>query len=81
MKKTFSHGVQAQGSFTHGKCFDTGTTGTATDPFQNTLVNPMFFSREARYGPCDYDVRNLFVGNFYGSFLSQRSVEALGKPF
>lgn len=64
VKKTFSRGFQAQGSFTHGKCFDTGTTGTATDPFQNTLVNPMFFSREARYGPCDYDVRNILVGNF-----------------
>jgi hypothetical protein len=64
VRKTFTHGVQAQGSYTHGKCFDTGTTGTATDPFQNTLQNPMFFSREARYGPCDYDVRNLFVGNF-----------------
>jgi hypothetical protein len=64
IKKSFSHGFQAQGSFTHGKCFDTGTTGTATDPFQNTLQNPMFFSRQARYGPCDYDLRNLFVGNY-----------------
>jgi len=64
VKKTFSHGFQVQGSFTHGKCFDTGTTGTATDPFANTLVDPMFFSREARYGPCDYDVRNLVVANY-----------------
>lgn len=64
LKKTFGNGFQAQASFTHGKCFDTGTTGTATDPFANTLVNPMFFSREARYGPCDYDMRNLLVGNF-----------------
>jgi hypothetical protein len=24
----------------------------------------MFFSREARYGPCDYDMRNLLVMNF-----------------
>lgn len=64
IKKSFSNSFQAQGSFTHGKCFDTGTTGTATDPFANTLVNPMFFSREARYGPCDYDVRNLFVANY-----------------
>src|SRR5579862_1524579 len=64
LKKTFSKTFEAQGSFTHGKCFDTGTTGTATDPFANTLVNPMFFSREARYGPCDYDMRNLLVMNF-----------------
>jgi hypothetical protein len=64
IKKTFSRGFEAQGSFTHGKCFDTGTTGTATDPFANTLVNPMFFSREARYGPCDYDLRNLLVMNY-----------------
>lgn len=65
VKKSFSNGFQAQGSYTHGKCYDTGTTGTATDPFSNTLQNPMFFSREARYGPCDYDMRNLLVLNFY----------------
>ena len=64
IKKNFSNSFQAQGSYTYGKCFDTGTTGPATDPFANTLVNPMFFSREARYGPCDYDMRNLLVMNF-----------------
>jgi hypothetical protein len=64
VKKAFSHGFQVQGSFTHGRCFDTGTTGTATNPFANTLPNPMFFSREARFGPCDYDVRNLVVANY-----------------
>jgi hypothetical protein len=62
--KKFSHGFQAQGSFTHGKCFDTATVGPATAPFENTVRNPLFFAKGLRYGPCDYDVRNLFVGNY-----------------
>ena len=64
LTKKFSHGFQAQGSYTHGRCFDTGTTGTATGPFDNSLRNPMFFNKADRNGPCDYDVRDIFVGNY-----------------
>jgi hypothetical protein len=62
--KKFSHGFQAQGSFAHSKCNDTGTLGPSTGSFNNSVQNPMFFNRDNRDGACDFDVRNSFVGNY-----------------
>jgi hypothetical protein len=62
--KRFSHNFQAQGSYTYSKCLDTGSTGPATSPFDNTVADPPFFIPQARNGACDFDVRQNFVGNY-----------------
>ncbi len=62
--KKFSHSFQAQGSFVHSKCDDTGTLGPATGSFNNSVQNPIFFDPANRNGACDFDVRNSFVGNY-----------------
>ena len=64
LKKTLSHGVQAQGSYTYGKCFDTGSSPIAGDTYLNSIATPLLLVRAARAGPCDYDIHQVFVGNF-----------------
>lgn len=62
--KKFSHSFQAQASFVHSKCNDTGTLGPSTGSFNNSVQNPMFFNSANRNGACDFDVRNSFVANY-----------------
>jgi hypothetical protein len=62
--KKMGHGVQAQGSYTWGKCIDTSSNSTAADTYTNTLRDPPFFDLQARRGLCDYNVAHVFVGNF-----------------
>jgi len=62
--KKFSHGFQAQASYTYSKCFDNGTIGPATSTFDNSVSSPMYFNPADKNGLCDYDVRDAFVGNY-----------------
>ena len=64
LKKSFSHGVQAQGSYTYGRCYDKGSSPIAGDTFLNSIAVPLLLVPSARYGPCDYDIRQAFIGNF-----------------
>ena len=62
--KKMSHGVQAQLSYTWGKCFDQGSGAQLGDPFQNSLSTFLFFSPILREGLCDYNVTHTLVGNY-----------------
>ncbi len=62
--KKMSHGVQAQLSYTWGKCFDQGSGAQLGDPFQNSLSTFLFFSPLLREGVCDYNVTHTLVGNY-----------------
>jgi hypothetical protein len=62
--KKFSHGFQAQASYTYSKCFDNGTIGPATSTFDNSVSSPMYFNPADKNGLCDYDVRDAFIGNY-----------------
>ena len=64
VKKSMKHGIQAQASYTWGKCLDAGTTGSQSDPFQNSLtfLNP--FVPQSRRGPCDFQISQNFVVNY-----------------
>jgi hypothetical protein len=62
--KRMSHGFQAQGSYTWGKCIDTGSGGLLGDPYANSLSSLMFFNRQGRRGLCDFNVAHNLVLNY-----------------
>jgi hypothetical protein len=63
--KRMSHGLQAQGSYTWGKCIDDSSSGTIGDPFQNSFTTTMFFLRGAsRRGLCDFNIAHNLVANY-----------------
>jgi len=62
--KRMSHGFQAQGSYTWGKCIDMGSGSLLGDPYKNSLSSLMFFNRQSRRGLCDFNVAHNFVLNY-----------------
>ncbi|MFY9531033.1 MAG: TonB-dependent receptor [Candidatus Acidiferrales bacterium] len=62
--KRMSHGFQAQGSYTWGKCIDNGSGGHIGDPYKNSLSSLIFFSRQSTHGPCDFQITHNFVLNY-----------------
>jgi hypothetical protein len=63
MVKNMSHGIQAQGSYTWGRCVDMGSGGLLGDPYGNSLSSLMFFNRQSRDGLCDFNISHNFVMN------------------
>jgi hypothetical protein len=64
LTKRMSHGLQASGSFTWGKCMDDTSSGLIGDPFQNSFTTTMWFLPASRRGPCDFNISKNFVANF-----------------
>jgi hypothetical protein len=64
LNKKMSHGIQAQGSYTWGKCLDNGTTGPVTDPFLNSIATLSPFVPGSRRGVCDFQISQNFVLNY-----------------
>jgi len=56
------HGVQAQAAYTYGKCYDDGSGAQLGDPYLNSLASLMFFDKQHRHGPCEFDIRDAAVG-------------------
>jgi hypothetical protein len=75
--KRMSHGVQAQGSYTWGKCIDNGSGGHIGDPYKNSLSSLIFFDRQSRHGPCDFQITHNFVGNFVWDVPYPKSSSAI----
>ncbi len=62
LSKKFSHGFQAQGSFTWGKNIDTGSATSIPDPYTNSLAGNFWFCVTCRRGLSDFDVaKNLTI--------------------
>jgi hypothetical protein len=75
--KKFSHGFQAQGSYTWGKNIDTGSAAGIADPYTNSLAGIFWFC--CQRGLADYNVaQNLTINyiwdvptpNNWGSIVS-----------
>jgi hypothetical protein len=75
--KSFSHGLQAQASYTWGKCIDSGSNGDIGDPYQNSPSSLIFFAPGSRNGLCDFNVGQNFVGNFIWDVPSPKSSSAI----
>lgn len=66
LKLQTPHGLQAQASYTYSKCLDDGSGGQIGDPFQNSLSSLIFFDKQHKHGPCDFDIRhNLAINYIY----------------
>ncbi len=63
LKKTLSHGIQFQGSYTWSHCIDTGSNNFFGDTYQNSVDSLFFFDMRQRNGNCDFDIRHNFVFN------------------
>jgi outer membrane receptor protein involved in Fe transport len=61
--KKFSHGVQAQASYTFAKGIDTGSATAIGDPFTNSIASPFNFW-PGRRGLSDYNIAHTFVLNY-----------------
>ncbi|MFZ0882854.1 MAG: TonB-dependent receptor [Candidatus Acidiferrales bacterium] len=61
--KRFSHGFQAQVSYTWGKGLDTGSAATIGDDFENSISSPYFFW-QGRKGLTDFNVAQTLVVNY-----------------
>src|SRR5258708_2653208 len=79
--KRMSHGIQAQGSYTWGKCIDNGSGGHIGDPYKNSLSSLIFFDRQSRHGPCDFQITHNFVGNFVWDVPGPKSASEVLSAF
>jgi hypothetical protein len=77
LSKRMGHGLQAQASYTWGKCIDAGSNGNIGDPYQNSPSSLIFFAPGSRHGLCDFNVGQNFVGNFIWDVPSPKSPSAL----
>jgi len=63
--KKMSHGVQAQASYTWGKCIDAGSSGgPVSDMYLNALPSAQLFDPRARRGPCDFNLSQVLGVNY-----------------
>lgn len=59
-------GFQSQASFTWGRCFSDGDGAQLGDPFLTSVPSLIFFDKQERHGPCDFDIRrNLSINSLY----------------
>jgi hypothetical protein len=64
VKRTMSHGLQGQLSYTFSKCRDTSSAPVTGDTYVNSIAVPLLLSKPYRLGACDFDVRHVAVGTF-----------------
>ena len=60
------HGLQTQAAFTWGRCFSEGDGAQLGDPFLTSVPSLIFFDKQQRHGPCDFDIPwNLVINSLY----------------
>jgi Carboxypeptidase regulatory-like domain/TonB dependent receptor len=64
LKRSMSHGVQGQLSYTFSKCRDTSSAPVTGDTYVNSIAVPLLLSKQYRVGACDFDLRHVVVGTF-----------------
>jgi hypothetical protein len=62
LKRSMSHGLQGQVSYTLGNCKDTSSAPVTGDTYVNSVAVPLLLSKQYRIGACDFDIRNTLVG-------------------
>jgi hypothetical protein len=77
VKKSLSHGVQSQISYTLGKCMDRSSAPVTGDTYLNSIAVPLLLVPSTRSGACDFDLRQVFVGNFIWQVPSHKSSSVL----
>jgi hypothetical protein len=75
--KSMSNGIQAQASYSWGKCIDMGSGGLLGDPYANSLSSLIFFNRASRHGVCDFNQAQTFVMNAVWNVPTPKSGRAI----
>src|SRR6202790_5637665 len=75
--KKLSHGLQLQGSYTWGKCFDTGSNFAFNDPFQNSLPDYNYFDHNTTRGSMSGIESKILGGWQVGGIVTAQT----GSPF
>jgi hypothetical protein len=82
LKKTMSHGLRMQASYTFSKAIDSGDGINIGDPFTNSISSLLFFDPKLRRGLADFNVKHNLTANFGwtipSSKLSGLAAVALG---
>jgi outer membrane receptor protein involved in Fe transport len=73
LKKTASHGIQGQLSYTFGKCRDTSSAPVTGDTYLTSIAVPLLLEKSARVGACDFDIRHVLVGSLIWNVPSPKS--------
>jgi hypothetical protein len=62
LKRSMSHGLQGQISYTWGTCKDNSSAPVTGDTYVNSVAVPLLLSKQYRQGACDFDIRHTLVG-------------------
>jgi len=79
LRKSMSHGLQAEASYTFSKNIDTGGGSVASDPFRNSISTLLWFCGSCRRGLADQDQRHNFTANYVWDIPTPNSLGAPGK--
>jgi hypothetical protein len=79
LKKTMSHGLQAQASFTWGKSIDTSSAGSIGDNFHNSVSSLPWFDPKLNRALSDFNIGRNLVLNFEWELPSPKSMFAAGQ--
>src|ERR1700730_5326156 len=79
IKKTMSHGLQIEGSYTWAKGIDTGSGSAASDQYRNSISTLLPFCPKCIRGLSDTDIRPNFTANYVGNIPTLASFGAPAK--
>jgi carboxypeptidase family protein/TonB-dependent receptor-like protein len=79
IKKTMSHGLQIEGSYTWAKSIDTGSGSAASDQYRNSISTLLPFCKPCRRGLSDTDIRHTFTANYVWNIPTPGSFGAPAK--
>ncbi len=63
LQKTMGHGIQGQFAYTYSTCNDLSSAPVTGDTYLNSIAVPLLLVKKARVGACDFDIRQVGVGN------------------
>src|SRR5882757_1030629 len=63
LRKSMTHSVQGQLSYTWSHCNDLSSAPVTGDTFLNSIAVPLLTQKSYRVGPCDFDLRQVATGN------------------
>jgi len=63
LRKSMTHNVQGQLSYTWSHCNDLSSAPVTGDTFLNSIAVPLLTQKSYRVGPCDFDLRQVATGN------------------
>jgi TonB dependent receptor len=79
IKKTMSHGLQVEASYTRAKSIDTGSGSAASDQYRNSISTLLPFCRPCRRGLSDTDIRHTLTANYVWNIPTPASFGAPAK--